>query len=196
MGSRKQNFYNQLAQRMGYEKEAAEIQDKYLAGDKDGAAAAVPQRTDRLHLPARLRSSGSPTACGRTRTPGVTTLTLAPAGFTLDERVAGAARRRRGAGARRAGVGREAPTVRRRAASWTAPRRPRACGQAAQARTSRPSSRPKSISRAIWPGPPSSSDLLNRNASGRNLAEATGSGESGSACTALSSCGIAVASTR
>ncbi len=31
MGSRKQNFYNQLAQRMGYEKEAAEIQDKYLA---------------------------------------------------------------------------------------------------------------------------------------------------------------------
>src|ERR1700761_9565433 len=43
MGSRKQNFYNQLAGRMGYEKEAAEIQDKYLAGDKAGAAAAVPR---------------------------------------------------------------------------------------------------------------------------------------------------------
>ena len=41
MGSRKQNFYNQLAQRMGYEKEAAEIQDKYLDGDKAGAAAAA-----------------------------------------------------------------------------------------------------------------------------------------------------------
>src|ERR671936_518043 len=43
MGSAKQNFYNQLAQRMGYEKAAAEIQDKYLSGDKQGAAAAVPQ---------------------------------------------------------------------------------------------------------------------------------------------------------
>ncbi len=42
MGSRKQNFYNQLAQRMGYEAEAAEIQDKYLSGDKQGAGAAVP----------------------------------------------------------------------------------------------------------------------------------------------------------
>ena len=28
MGSPKQNFYNQLAQRMGYEKEAAEIQEQ------------------------------------------------------------------------------------------------------------------------------------------------------------------------
>lgn len=44
MGSRAQNFYNRLARRMGYEKEAAEIQDRYLSGDKDGAAAAVPHR--------------------------------------------------------------------------------------------------------------------------------------------------------
>ena len=43
MGSREQNFYNKLARRMGYEKEAAEIQEKYLAGDKEGAAAAVPR---------------------------------------------------------------------------------------------------------------------------------------------------------
>src|SRR6201991_3686858 len=42
MGSRSQNFYNRLAGRMGYEKAAAEIQEKYLGGDKAGAAAAVP----------------------------------------------------------------------------------------------------------------------------------------------------------
>ncbi|MGK5631101.1 LLM class F420-dependent oxidoreductase [Streptomyces sp. URMC 123] len=87
MGSRKQNFYNKLAQRMGYEKEAAEIQDKYLAGDKAGAAAAVPydlidstcllgpveRVADRMRAYAEV---------------GVTTLTLSPAGFTLDERIA------------------------------------------------------------------------------------------------------------
>jgi F420-dependent oxidoreductase-like protein len=42
MGSRDKNFYNQLAGRMGYEAEAQEIQEKYLARDYDGAAAAVP----------------------------------------------------------------------------------------------------------------------------------------------------------
>jgi F420-dependent oxidoreductase-like protein len=87
MGSRKQNFYNQLAQRMGYEKEAAEIQDKYLSGDKQGAAAAVPQelidRTTLLgsvdRIADRMRAYSAA---------GVTTLTLTPAGFTLDERIA------------------------------------------------------------------------------------------------------------
>jgi F420-dependent oxidoreductase-like protein len=42
MGSREQNFYNNLACRMGYEAEAAEIQDLYLAKDYLGAAAKVP----------------------------------------------------------------------------------------------------------------------------------------------------------
>jgi F420-dependent oxidoreductase-like protein len=42
MGSREQNFYNNLACRMGYEAEAAEIQDRYLARDYAGAAAKVP----------------------------------------------------------------------------------------------------------------------------------------------------------
>src|SRR5262249_1131859 len=42
MGSRDQNFYNNLACRMGYEAEAAEIQNRYLAKDYAGAAAAVP----------------------------------------------------------------------------------------------------------------------------------------------------------
>jgi F420-dependent oxidoreductase-like protein len=43
MGARGRNFYNDLARRYGYEKEAVEIQDLYLSGQKDEAAALVPQ---------------------------------------------------------------------------------------------------------------------------------------------------------
>jgi F420-dependent oxidoreductase-like protein len=42
MGARDRNFYNQLFQRYGYEAEAKEIQDLYLDGKKNEAAAAVP----------------------------------------------------------------------------------------------------------------------------------------------------------
>lgn len=42
MGARERNFYNQLACRYGYEAEAREIQDLYLDGKKDEAAARVP----------------------------------------------------------------------------------------------------------------------------------------------------------
>jgi F420-dependent oxidoreductase-like protein len=42
MGSRETNFYNDLAVRYGYEAEAREIQDLYLAGKKAEAAARVP----------------------------------------------------------------------------------------------------------------------------------------------------------
>ena len=42
MGAKGKNFYNALAGRYGYEKEAAEIQDLYLAGQKAEAAARVP----------------------------------------------------------------------------------------------------------------------------------------------------------
>ncbi len=87
MGSRKQNFYNQLAQRMGYEKEAAEIQDKYLTGDKTGAAEAVPHSlidSTTLLGPVERIADGMRAYAEA----GVTTLTLAPAGFTLDERIA------------------------------------------------------------------------------------------------------------
>jgi F420-dependent oxidoreductase-like protein len=42
MGARGRNFYNDLARRYGYEAEAEKIQDLYLAGKKDEAAAAVP----------------------------------------------------------------------------------------------------------------------------------------------------------
>ncbi|MEA2226841.1 MAG: hypothetical protein QOF04_471, partial [Solirubrobacteraceae bacterium] len=42
MGSRKQNFYNALAGRYGFEAAAKEIPDLYLDGRRDEAAAAVP----------------------------------------------------------------------------------------------------------------------------------------------------------
>jgi F420-dependent oxidoreductase-like protein len=42
MGSRKQNFYNALVRRYGFEEAAAEVQDLYLSGKKDEAAAALP----------------------------------------------------------------------------------------------------------------------------------------------------------
>ena len=42
MGSRERNFYNQLVQRYGFEDAAKEIQDLYLDGKKDEAAAAIP----------------------------------------------------------------------------------------------------------------------------------------------------------
>jgi alkanesulfonate monooxygenase SsuD/methylene tetrahydromethanopterin reductase-like flavin-dependent oxidoreductase (luciferase family) len=44
MGARSQNFYNELARRYGYEKEAGTIQDLYLDGKKREAIAAVPDR--------------------------------------------------------------------------------------------------------------------------------------------------------
>ena len=60
MGSRQQNFYNQLARRMGYEAEAAEIQDQYLA-DKQRARP-PPYRTSSSTAPrCSGRRSGSPT---------------------------------------------------------------------------------------------------------------------------------------
>jgi F420-dependent oxidoreductase-like protein len=43
MGARGKNFYNDVVREYGYEKEAGLIQDLYLDGRKDEAAAAVPQ---------------------------------------------------------------------------------------------------------------------------------------------------------
>ena len=69
MGARQKNFYNDIFCKSGYEAEAAEIQNLYLAGKKDAAEAAIPERylaanslvgdkgfvTERLHA---LRESG------------------------------------------------------------------------------------------------------------------------------------------
>ncbi|HVB15582.1 MAG TPA: LLM class F420-dependent oxidoreductase [Stellaceae bacterium] len=42
MGARSANFYNDLTKRLGYEAAAAEIQDLFLDGKREAAAAAVP----------------------------------------------------------------------------------------------------------------------------------------------------------
>jgi F420-dependent oxidoreductase-like protein len=42
MGAKGKNFYNTLVRRYGYEQEAEEIQDLYLSGQKEAAAAKVP----------------------------------------------------------------------------------------------------------------------------------------------------------
>jgi F420-dependent oxidoreductase-like protein len=77
MGSRQQNFYNQLAVRMGYADAAREVQDLYLAKRQRDAAAAVPlefiDRTSLLgpveRIAERLRDYAGA---------GVTTLSLLP----------------------------------------------------------------------------------------------------------------------
>jgi len=48
MGARGKNFYNDIARGYGYEAEAIEIQDLYLDGKKEEAAAAVPAEMLRL----------------------------------------------------------------------------------------------------------------------------------------------------
>ncbi len=59
MGARTANFYNDLARRMGYEAEAAAIQDLFLAGKRQQAAAAVPdaliEETSLVGPPERIR---------------------------------------------------------------------------------------------------------------------------------------------
>ena len=42
MGARDKNFYNTICQRYGYVDEAIEVQDLYLDGKKQEAAAAIP----------------------------------------------------------------------------------------------------------------------------------------------------------
>ena len=44
MGARNVNFHREVFARMGYEGEAEVIQDRYLAGDRAGAIAAVPTK--------------------------------------------------------------------------------------------------------------------------------------------------------
>ncbi|HUR52299.1 MAG TPA: LLM class F420-dependent oxidoreductase [Mycobacteriales bacterium] len=87
MGSREKNFYNQLACRMGYEKEAAEVQDLYLAKKYDEAAAAVPQefieRTTLLGSKESVADQMQGLAAA-----GVTSLIITPVADTLDARKA------------------------------------------------------------------------------------------------------------
>ncbi|HEX8002717.1 MAG TPA: LLM class F420-dependent oxidoreductase [Mycobacteriales bacterium] len=87
MGSREQNFYNALARRMGYEEAAQEVQDRYLAHDYAGAMAAVPlefvDATSLLGPKERIAERMAAFAES-----GVTTLSVAVYGATVEERVA------------------------------------------------------------------------------------------------------------
>jgi alkanesulfonate monooxygenase SsuD/methylene tetrahydromethanopterin reductase-like flavin-dependent oxidoreductase (luciferase family) len=77
MGSREKNFYNDLASRMGYEREAAEVQERYLAKQYNEAMAAVPvdflDATSLLGPVARIADRMKALAEA-----GVTTLTVSP----------------------------------------------------------------------------------------------------------------------
>jgi F420-dependent oxidoreductase-like protein len=86
MGARDKNFYNQLACRYGYDTEAAEIQDLYLAGRKDDAARAVP---DELVSAVSLLGDDNEVIrhLAEFREAGVTTLLLKPLASTPEQRV-------------------------------------------------------------------------------------------------------------
>ncbi len=77
MGARGRNFYNDLARRYGYEQEAKTIQDLYLAGRKEEAAAAVP--AEFLELTSLIGPAGYVRdRLDAFRAAGVTTLNLIP----------------------------------------------------------------------------------------------------------------------
>jgi F420-dependent oxidoreductase-like protein len=86
MGSRKQNFYNQLVMRYGFEQAAGEIQDLYLDGKKDEAAAAIPDELiDMVSLCGPREVVRDRLAAFRDA--GVGTLMVTPMAFTAPERV-------------------------------------------------------------------------------------------------------------
>jgi len=86
MGSREQNFYNQLVRRYGFEDTAQEVQDLYLDGKKDEAMAALPDELIDMvsicgpadHVRERIAAY---------REAGVGTLGVSPVAFTREERI-------------------------------------------------------------------------------------------------------------
>jgi F420-dependent oxidoreductase-like protein len=86
MGSREKNFYNALAVRMGFEEGAAKVQDLFLAKAHREAAAAVPldfiDQTSLIGPRDRVKDR-----LGRYAASGVTTLTIAAEGASLEERL-------------------------------------------------------------------------------------------------------------
>jgi F420-dependent oxidoreductase-like protein len=86
MGSRRQNFYNNLVQRYGFEKAAREVQDLYLDGKQEEAGAALPD--DLIDMV----SLCGPRDVVRSRIEafrdaGVGTLMVSPMAFTRDDRI-------------------------------------------------------------------------------------------------------------
>lgn len=86
MGSRKQNFYNNLVQRYGFEQAAAKIQDLYLEGKREEAMAEIPDELidmvslcgPKEHVRERLAVY---------RDAGVGTLGVTPLAFTKEDRL-------------------------------------------------------------------------------------------------------------
>jgi F420-dependent oxidoreductase-like protein len=85
MGSRKQNFYNALARRMGFEDAAQEIQDLYLDKRQRDAMAAVPfelvEQTALIGSKERIADRLQAYAAA-----GVTTVSVAPYAETEEQR--------------------------------------------------------------------------------------------------------------
>jgi F420-dependent oxidoreductase-like protein len=87
MGSRKQNFYNNIVQRYGFEAAAKEIQDLYLDGKKEEAAAAIPaELIDMVSLCGPRDVVADRIAAFRDA--GVGTLTITPLAFAAEDRIA------------------------------------------------------------------------------------------------------------
>jgi alkanesulfonate monooxygenase SsuD/methylene tetrahydromethanopterin reductase-like flavin-dependent oxidoreductase (luciferase family) len=87
MGSRKQNFYNALVRRYGFEAAADEVQDLYLAGKKQEAAAALPgELIDTVCLVGPAERVRERLAVYRDA--GVGTLMVSPMAWTLEDRLA------------------------------------------------------------------------------------------------------------
>jgi F420-dependent oxidoreductase-like protein len=87
MGARGRNFYYDLACRFGYESEADTIQDAYLAGRKDEAAALVP--ADLVEKTALIGPAGYVAErLEAFRAAGVTTLNVTPLAATHAARLA------------------------------------------------------------------------------------------------------------
>jgi F420-dependent oxidoreductase-like protein len=85
MGSRDRNFYNSLVQRYGFEDAAKEIQDLYLEGKKDEAAAAIPKELiDTITLVGPKEMIRDRLAVYREA--GVGTLIVSPVSFDPEQR--------------------------------------------------------------------------------------------------------------
>ena len=86
MGSREQNFYNQVVQRYGFVDAAKRIQDLYLEGKREEAMAAIPDELiDTVSLcgpPDHVRER-----LNVYRDAGVGTLGITPTAFTREERL-------------------------------------------------------------------------------------------------------------
>lgn len=86
MGARDKNFYNTICRKYGYEDESAQIQDLYLSGKKDEAAAAVPaemlEKTNLVGPASYVRER-----IAAYREAGVTHLSVTPVGAGATETI-------------------------------------------------------------------------------------------------------------